>query len=70
MLSENAGDALVCAPSCVCARVCVSCLCCVAMGAMRPPGVPTPTAGVTGMMVTVRVADLGVNSTMPKAKPS
>jgi hypothetical protein len=33
------------------------------------PGVVTPTAGLTGMMVTVRVADFGLTSTVPKAKP-
>ena len=33
------------------------------------PRVPTTTARLTGMMVTVRVADSGRFGTVPKAKP-
>ena len=33
------------------------------------PGMSTRVGGVTGMMVTVRVADSGLCGTVPKAKP-
>ena len=38
-------------------------------GSTSGPGAATPPSGLTGMMVTVRVADLGLTSTVPKAKP-
>jgi hypothetical protein len=34
------------------------------------PGAATPTARLTGMMVTARVADFGRSSIGPRAKPS